>query len=116
MERQKQTLIVLFLVALFLVLIRQPAFPQQRIIRAIKTTSNRIINFVTHPDFVAFLDYVASFSHAYYDASYDAVFWQINANRQYNWTIKQINDSMHGNSNISNIHYYKNMARLGLAL
>ncbi|MCI0495322.1 hypothetical protein L0Z72_09980 [candidate division KSB1 bacterium] len=116
MEGQKRKLIILSCFALFLFLFCQPAFSQKRILRAIQTTSNRVLNFVTHPDFVAFLDYVVSFSHAYYDASYDAVFWQINANRQQNWTIEQINDSMYGHCNISNIHYYKNMARLALAL
>lgn len=116
MDRLKKKAILALFVALSFSLIHQHVYSQGRVIRAIKTTSNRVINFVTHPDFVALLDYIVSFSHAYYDASYDAVFWQINANRHQNWTIDQINDSMHGNSNISNIHYYKNMARLALAL
>jgi len=116
MDRLKKQAILALFVALSFSLIHQHVYSQGRVIRAIKTTSNRVLNFVTHPDFVAFLDYVVSFSHAYYDASYDAVFWQINANRHQNWTVEQINESMHGNSNISNIHYYKNMARLALAL
>lgn len=116
MQKSKQNGLMFFWFALFLFQSFHPGYSQKRVIRAIQTGSNQIIQFVTHPDFVAFLDYVVSFSHAYYDASYDAVFWQINANRHQNWTIDQINKSMHGNSNISNIHYYKNMARLALAL
>lgn len=91
-------------------------WPQERIIRAIRAVPNRFIRTVTHPDFVAFLDYTVSFMHVFYDASYDAVFWQISANRSLNWSIETINQNMHGGSNFYNIHYYKNMARLALVL
>lgn len=52
----------------------------------------------------------------YSDASYDAVFWQISANRSLNWSIHTINQNMHGGANFYNIHCYKNMARLALVL
>ncbi len=106
------------LLLLLLTAIGRPTagWSQERIIRAIRAVPNRFIRTVTHPDFVAFLDYTVSFMHVYYDASYDAVFWQISANRSLNWSIQTINQSMHGGANLYNIHYYKNMARLALVL
>ena len=82
--------------------------------KIVKTIPRKIINIVTDPKFVAVLDYAASYMHVYYDASTDAVFWQVNANRDK--SIPEINEMMHGGSNLHNIHYYKNMSRLALVL
>jgi hypothetical protein len=111
--RKNSWLVIVGLISFFL-LNPSHARSQERIIRAIKAVHNKFIRTVTHPDFVALLDYTASYMHVYYDASYDAVFWQINANRDS--TIPQINASLHGRSNVYNIHYYKNMARLAMLL
>lgn len=113
--RRNSWLVIVGLIS-FSLLNPSHAHSQKRIIRAIKAVPNKFIRTVTHPDFVAFLDYTVSFMHVYYDASYDAVFWQINANRTQNWTIPKINESLFGRCNVYNIHYYKNMARLALVL
>ena len=81
-----------------------------------KTAADKFLKFVTYPRFVAVLDYTASIMHVYYDASTDAVFWQISANRNRGYTLEQLNESMCGSSNFYNIHFYKNMSRLALVI
>ncbi len=112
-NKMKKTKVLILCLILFLIL-NSYAYSQVRIWNTIKSVPGKVLRIVTHPKFVAILDYAVSYMHVYYDASYDAVFWQINTHRQY--TIEEINDSLHGGCNVYNIHYYKNMARLALVL
>ena len=107
---------IIICLILLLSLNTSQAYSKPGVLGKVKTAADKVLKFVTHPRVVAVLDYAASIMHVYYDASTDAVFWQISANRNKGYTIEQINELMHGGSNFYNVHFYKNMSRLALVI
>jgi len=104
MNKTKENVISFFVIAItvffVLVFICDTGKTQPAVIK-------KAISLVTHPKFIAVLDYISSYAHIIYDANTDAITWH---------TLYGGGNLYNGNINLGNWHYHKNMARLWLVI